>query len=1648
METVFPGPLVPVSGIYPETELTSLAEYTNLPALSPGGRGNSAQRPAVSNMNRIAFLAIAAVGCHAAFAVEQLAIWTFNEGLENIFSGTEIYPDSDRVVGLPKLEMFHQEIDDNGSGGTDYTDVRGIFHESPVDNDAIRWDDIRGSGSDGRLDITLDTRGYGNIALRFDYRYRNNSDGTQDDLLLQYSANGGLTYSTYATISYTDDDTWRSKSFSFAGVSAIEDVPSVTFRIILDPGAAGSDEVNKDVYYDNIEITGELIPSGSQDPELLVDSLLTTDRLILRTELVGQANGTIGDPADPAAVEGIYFSTTDPQPSDLVFLSATSSNQSVVPDSNLILTFIDPDTRRLQIEPTGIGNTVITVTLSDNAVPANTDRYYIDYAASAASATPDSTRYHTIRADASTGTPAGNGYMLVADDEDQTIRLFDRNESGFRLKAWNFNSDLGWASYEEADLEASFRAGDLIYWMGSHSNTRNGNDAPARELIFMTSVSGTATTSELAYEGKYTGLKDDLVLWDSSNGHGLGANALGLALSAAVGKVPEQVDGFNIEALARMPAGSSGAYIGFRAPLTPGSGRTNALVVPVTNLGALLTGISSTAAFAAPIELDLGGRGIRSMVRNAENEYLILAGPPGSSGTFALFLWDGNAATAPVLLATDVHDRALDADASPEGLLGIADSLNECSRIRVLMDGGDTVLYGDGLTAKRHPVARFRKFRSDSIEIPAQGNAFVVTNTGDAGAGSLRNAIACANAKPGLQTITFDLGTGNRTILLESEIEITDEVGITGPEDLSVSLSGQNSSRIFTVSGSGSGFVLIANLRLQDGFSGKDGGALSAMDGVDVRVRGCEFIDNFSDGGGGAIYLEKASLTLRNSTLTNNYATGNGGAINVNAFSVLYLTQSTLSTNASEGHGGGLFGLGGDVRILNSTITDNDADLADKGFDGGGIRRGDDSTTITIGNSVIALNRDGSSSGNIHPDLSGEFMSLGNNFTGIADGSTGLDDGANNDRAGTGSDPLDPMISPLQLNGGVILSHKPLFASPLIEGANEALFSDPAWNGRPPVFDQRGNDRVQNALPDIGTIEFIPITVHAQYIDTLASESPADNRIGIFRVFRNRSLNEMAVTFGIASQSGSGGIGDFTLSTNGTGSASGNSVVFPAGVSEVEVIFTPVDDSLLEQTEVVGLHLQDGQLYIGDPAYPFENIFIYDNDRRVTSYADSGPGTLREAISQIDGFGGGLVVFDNQLSETGPRPRTVNLSSPLDLTTDITIEGPVDNAAGVTIDAGGAGRALDVRGAASVILRNLTIQGGKAAEGGGIHVGDTAGLWVESSAIIDNIASLRGGGIYADSSGEVILRNTTVSGNIAGADGGGIYTGGTDLWIISSTVTNNTADGDSNGSGLGGGIAVASGRSVMESSILAENFTNEPFGAPDYAGSIETGGGNLVGINDGSGADPASFPAGNPNAKGDFVGFGKAPVDPRLFPLALKGGPTPVHSPGCGSIAIDNGIADNAAAEDQRGLARIVDGGIDIGACEHQYLDYDYWRDFTFPKDEDAIALYAADLDWDGDGQTSGLERILGSNPDDPNSIGTTAAVLDGTDLLLQFARDFTLDPVHVGGEASKDLRKWGSGGLTLEETCPLAPGELDPAMNLRIPRSVDRVFGRIYYIP
>ena len=434
----------------------------------------------------------------------------------------------------------------------------------------------------------------------------------------------------------------------------------------------------------------------------------------------------ISDPTDPLATLGIVFSVNDAEtlPPSLT-VSATSSNVAVVTNANLFLSGAS-NLRTLTITPSGVGYSTITVSVSDGV---NTTNYTINYAASAAATTPSLTRFHIGRSDASTAVQIDADYMFVADDENQALRLYNRNQSGISLNAFDYTTSLGLTDISggiprEVDIESSTKLGNRIFWLGSHDNSSSGNNRPNRSRVFATDISGTGSTSTLSYVGRYDGLKTDLLAWDQSNGHGLGADYFGLVASAAAGVIPEALDGsgFNIEGLVMAPDNST-AYIGFRAPIVPVTSRTKALVVPVTNFTSLFSANPTTgtnAIFGTPIQLDLGGRGIREIKKNASGQYLIIAGPFATSNdiaptNFVLYAWSGNAADAPLALSSSLSSNSL--NGSFEGIVNVPDPLVNNASVQLVVDNGDAVYYNDALIAKDLTESNFKKATSTLVTI-------------------------------------------------------------------------------------------------------------------------------------------------------------------------------------------------------------------------------------------------------------------------------------------------------------------------------------------------------------------------------------------------------------------------------------------------------------------------------------------------------------------------------------------------------------------------------------------------------------------------------------------------------------------------------------------------------------------------------------------------------------------------------------------------------------------------------------------------------------------------------------------------------------------------------------------------------------------
>ena len=180
-------------------------------------------------------------------------------------------------------------------------------------------------------------------------------------------------------------------------------------------------------------------------------------------------SSVIADPTTPL----VLFTIADGEtPDGSLAVSVTSSNQSVVPDVNLVLGG-SGGARTLALFPTNVGYSTITVSVSDGVL---TGQRTFDYAASRD--LRGGGRFYTGVSDASTALPIDANTMLVADDENQTLRLFSRSNSGPAIAGFNMNPFLGLTDLyddgtpKEVDLEGSTRVGNRIYWIGARSAAR------------------------------------------------------------------------------------------------------------------------------------------------------------------------------------------------------------------------------------------------------------------------------------------------------------------------------------------------------------------------------------------------------------------------------------------------------------------------------------------------------------------------------------------------------------------------------------------------------------------------------------------------------------------------------------------------------------------------------------------------------------------------------------------------------------------------------------------------------------------------------------------------------------------------------------------------------------------------------------------------------------------------------------------------------------------------------------------------------------------------------------------------------------------------------------------------------------------------
>ncbi len=318
--------------------------------------------------------------------------------------------------------------------------------------------------------------------------------------------------------------------------------------------------------------------------------------------------------------------------------------------------------------------------------------------------------------------------------------------------------------------------------------------------------------------------------------------------------------------------------------------------------------------------------------------------------------------------------------------------------------------------------------------VPTHASIIPVTNTNDSGPGSLRQALAIANNGDTIDAT----GISGAITLTSGTLLVNKSVTINGAGAEVLAVDGNAAGRVFFITFGE--IVTISGFTIRNGHAGNAGGGIDNENNATLTITNCTISGNVAGLGGGI--FNNGMLTITSTTISGN-SSSNGGAIYNSGGGALTITNSIVSGNSASS-GGGIFNIAA-FAITNSTFSGNSAQL------GGGIFN---TETLEIGNTVLKA---GDSGANISNN-GGTVTSFGYNLSSDDGGGflTGPGDQIN----------TNPLLGPLQDNGGPTFTHALLPGSPAIDAG------DPSFTP-PPFFDQRGPgfDRVVNGRIDKGSFE-------------------------------------------------------------------------------------------------------------------------------------------------------------------------------------------------------------------------------------------------------------------------------------------------------------------------------------------------------------------------------------------------------------------------------------------------------------------------------------------------------------------------------------------------------------------------------------------------
>ena len=605
-----------------------------------------------------------------------------------------------------------------------------------------------------------------------------------------------------------------------------------------------------------------------------------------------------------------------------------------------------------------------------------------------------------------------------------------------------------------------------------------------------------------------------------------------------------------------------------------------------------------------------------------------------NTGVLSGMLADNGGPVQTVALAASVTNAAIDAGNDALDAAGDARGLARLDVPGAAHNGGNI-----------SDLGAF-ELQASAFETPG----FVVTTLSDVvdpfdNLTSLREALALANGDPDANTITFDAAlTGGSNpgvddggiVLGGTELTISADVTINGDldadGDADITVSGDDASRVFNVDGAGTITASLNGLVIRDGFTAVNGGGIRVAADDALTVTNSTITENVAFLGGAGGIMNYGATTLINTVVSDNtsYTQSGGGILNLGT---LDITNSTLSGNHGAYNGGAIFNAQGVVTLINSTVSDNAA-----GYAGGGIFNNIGGVTLT--NTTVVGNEADHGGGIFNRGGASTPATLTLTNSTVSGNLASVDGGGiqNNDSTSTTT-----------------------LVNTIVAGNDASSGDDVQDNG---TLALSGG----NIVGDTFTIDGGSPQAGVALTDIFAAIDPgtgggqlADNGGSVETIALNRDAANLALDNGDPdaldeAQAGLdlNGDGDTTdvIATDARG--------FDRDVGGVDLgAFEQQDDANFVVTT-----LDDG----------VDNDFGGGNLAAET--ADGGGLSLREALALANGdpTTADIITFDESLDGG-----TLTLQSgELVITSDVTIDGDIGGAPGITIDAGGLSRVLNI----------------------------------------------------------------------------------------------------------------------------------------------------------------------------------------------------------------------------------------------------------------------------------------------------------------------------------------------------------------------------------